>query len=84
MTQILSHKDRHLLVSILGMLGSSQDGERAAAAQKATELLTRLHLTWDELIIVSQLSGSGFRNDDNPYKKHKITPMVYPNFDITS
>ena len=66
-----------MLVAILGMLGSIHDGERAAAGLKVTELLTRLHLTWDNLIVANE--NTRFIGE-NAYG-HTITPMHYPSFD---
>src|SRR4051812_18279276 len=41
---------RTRLVRLLGMLGSDFDGERAAAAAKADELVRDLGLTWDAVV----------------------------------
>jgi hypothetical protein len=38
------------LTKILGLLGSDHEGERAAAAIKAHELIQRLGLTWGDVI----------------------------------
>jgi hypothetical protein len=51
------------LAKILGMLGSSHDGERAAAALKAHEMVRAAGLTWRDVIMPSpsiapQLEGS--------------------------
>lgn len=46
----LHRADRDRLAKIAGMLGSAHEGERAAAALKATELLQSLGLTWPEVI----------------------------------
>jgi hypothetical protein len=46
----LTRADRERLAKIAGMLGSAHDGERAAAALKATKLLSGLGLNWPELI----------------------------------
>lgn len=43
------HRDR--LVKYLGLTGSSFDGERAAAALKAHELMQELKLSWDDVIV---------------------------------
>jgi hypothetical protein len=40
------------LAKICGMLGAAHDGERAAAAAKADELVRSLGLTWREVIAV--------------------------------
>jgi hypothetical protein len=42
--------DRKRLIAILGMLGSDQAGERAAAGLKAEELRKKLDLSWDQII----------------------------------
>jgi hypothetical protein len=42
--------DHDKLVKILGMLGSSHDGEVLAAARKAEEERKRLNTSWDQLI----------------------------------
>jgi hypothetical protein len=42
---------RELLVKALGMLGSDQVVERAAAALTAERLRVELHKTWNELIV---------------------------------
>ena len=38
------------LAKVAGLLGSSHDGERSAAAYRATEILRELGLTWRELV----------------------------------
>ena len=42
--------DADRLVKILGLLGSSFDGERAAAALKASQFLRERNLTWPDII----------------------------------
>jgi hypothetical protein len=42
--------DRKRLIAILGMLGSDQPGERAAAALKAEELRKKLDLSWEQIV----------------------------------
>src|SRR5258708_18734598 len=44
-------RTRELLVKVLGMLGSDQLGERAAAALIAERLRAKLGKTWNELIV---------------------------------
>lgn len=39
------------LAKICGMLGSAHDGERAAAALKASQLLGDLDISWNELVM---------------------------------
>jgi len=50
-TTMIPPADLKRLVHILGMLGSNFDGERAAAAKKADELVKRHRLTWEQVII---------------------------------
>ena len=45
---------RDLLVKALGMLGSDQVGERAAAALIAEKQRTKLGMTWDDLVVNDQ------------------------------
>ena len=47
---IFLQTQRDKLVRILGMLGSSFEGERASAALMASNLLKNLGLTWDEIV----------------------------------
>jgi hypothetical protein len=42
--------DRTRLIKLLGMTGSSHDGEIAVAARKANELLRTLRLSWADVI----------------------------------
>jgi hypothetical protein len=42
--------DTSRLVKLLGMLGSAHDGERAAAALKAHNLVAERRLTWSDVI----------------------------------
>jgi hypothetical protein len=46
------------LTKVLGMLGSAHDGERASAAQRASEILKELGLTWDEVVAPGKLPVS--------------------------
>jgi hypothetical protein len=46
----LTPADADKFARICGMLGSSHDGERAAAARKATEFLQARSMTWDDFI----------------------------------
>jgi len=48
----LSPANRDFLVKLCGMLGSEHDGERAAAALKASNFLRERTLTWNEVIQV--------------------------------
>lgn len=54
---------RELLVKGLGMLGSDQIGERAAAALVAEKQRVKLGMTWDELI-VEEHNDEDFDDDD--------------------
>ena len=47
---LLDPEIAHRLTKLLGMLGSSHDGERASAALKANELVLRHGLTWGDVI----------------------------------
>ena len=50
------------LAKLCGMLGSAHDGERAAAAMKATAMLQSLGMTWRELVEAAAMpSGSNSR-----------------------
>lgn len=46
--------NRELLIKALGMLGSDQVGERAAAALIAEKQRSKLGMTWDELVVNEQ------------------------------
>ena len=50
MSDLLPPADLRKLVGILGMLGSSHDGERASAGLLATRLLQERGLTWSHLL----------------------------------
>ncbi len=50
MTQLTDEQTKRL-VKLLGMLGSSYDGERANAASKANELIRSAGLTWEQYIL---------------------------------
>jgi hypothetical protein len=52
------------LVKLLGMCGSSHDGERAAAARKATELVHSLGCTWADVIGAPTTAASAHRSRD--------------------
>ena len=54
---------RDLLVKALGMLGSDQVGERAAAALMAERQRMKLGMTWNELIVNEQ-DEEDFDDDD--------------------
>ena len=47
---VFSPTEATLFAKICGLLGSSFDGERAAAAHKATEFLKARGLTWGEFV----------------------------------
>lgn len=42
--------DRGLFVKVCGRLGSDADGERAAAARKASQMLSNAGLTWADVL----------------------------------
>ncbi len=46
----MQRRDLTRLIRILGLLGSDQPGERAAAAMQAHKLVTSLGLSWSELL----------------------------------
>jgi hypothetical protein len=46
----ISTKERQRLAAILGMLGSDQAGERAAAGLQAEAFRQKHGLTWDEVV----------------------------------
>lgn len=43
--------DLDQFVKICGLLGSEHDGERAAAAHRAQDMLTKANLTWRDVIV---------------------------------
>jgi hypothetical protein len=55
---LMTPADRKRLIAILGMLGSDQPGERAAAGLKAEELRKKLDLSWEQII--------GEKSDEKP------------------
>jgi len=65
----LSSPDRAKLISVLGMLGSNFDGERAAAGLLASRMLREAGLSWADVIDTSALpppreaAPSGWRTD---------------------
>lgn len=55
------------LAKVCGMLGSAHAGERAAAALKATALLSEMGLTWNAFVSSKIiLSGNRSRQEDSP------------------
>jgi hypothetical protein len=48
--KLLDPRSAERLVKLLGMLGSNHDGERAAAAFKANELVREHGLVWSDVI----------------------------------
>lgn len=50
-TTKLTPDDRARLIRLLGMLGSSFDGERASAGLLASRMLLQHSLSWDDLIV---------------------------------
>lgn len=60
--------DRARLVKLLGLLGSDQDGERAAAAKAADELVKRHGMTWDGVVkLCAPAPTINTQSDPNPY-----------------
>ena len=49
----IDHEFRDRLVKLLGMLGSSGDGEVVNAARMAEDLRLKLKLTWPDLIVAA-------------------------------
>jgi hypothetical protein len=58
MSVLLPAPTRDKLAKVCGLLGSNHDGERAAAAHQATEILRRHGLTWAELILATPAEAS--------------------------
>jgi hypothetical protein len=56
--------DRDKLVKILRMFGSNHDGEVAAAARRAHQLVKSRSLDWDDLIIA--IGGGGRQEQARP------------------
>lgn len=46
----MTPKDRKKLVALLGMTGSSEDGEVANAGRMANQMVRELGLTWDDVV----------------------------------
>lgn len=46
----MTSADLDRLIKLCGMLGSSEEGERANAGKLASELLSRLGLTWVDVL----------------------------------
>ena len=49
-------EDREMLIKLLGLLGTDQDGECVNAARKVEKLRKKIGLTWDELIVPAEIS----------------------------
>jgi len=65
----VEQENAHRLAKLCGMLGSSHDGERAAAALKATEFLKAHNLTWHDFVV--RLAGtSGATKGDDRKPQH--------------
>lgn len=58
----LTPEERTRLIGILGLLGSSFDGERAAAGLLASRLLRDRGLTWTDLLGEGQPREAPYRN----------------------
>lgn len=57
---MLGAEDRDRLVKILGMTGSSHDGEALAALRKAQSIMERAHIGWKDLL-AGQAAGQAHR-----------------------
>src|SRR5262245_22603529 len=51
MTALLNPKAAERLVKLCGLLGSTHDGERAAAGKLADEFIKQLGLNWSDVIV---------------------------------
>ena len=71
MSQPFSHQR---LISILGMLGSAHDGERAAAAQAATKMVRDAGLTWDRIIQAPIGAYAGAPDGPIPFNGRMLEP----------
>jgi hypothetical protein len=58
MTAILDPQTADRLAKLLGLLGSAHDGERAAAGAKADALVRERGLTWRQVIVPQNGSGT--------------------------
>lgn len=66
MTALLDPRMAEKLARICGMFGSAHDGERAAAARKADQLVRAHGLTWNDVVCANKYSAradySSFRD----------------------
>jgi hypothetical protein len=65
----LSPAERDFFVKLCGMLGSDQDGERAAAAAKASNFLRQRTLTWSD-VVQTRAAERSLQNADRQAAKH--------------
>jgi len=70
--------DRDKLVKILRMFSSSHDGEVAAAARRAHELVRSRSLDWDDLIIPIKAASSGQQQRRQEYSWSPPPPPPPP------
>jgi hypothetical protein len=47
----MAENSREMLVKLLGRLGSDNDNERAVAGRVAWEMIRKLNLSWDDVIV---------------------------------
>jgi hypothetical protein len=59
----MAENAREKLVKLLGRLGSDNDNERAVAGRIAWEMIRKLNLQWDD-VIVSKFSEKGNKKPD--------------------
>lgn len=75
--------DLRKLAIVCGRLGSEFDGERAVAAQMATDILRRAGMTWADLFAMvddepAPARQSYYRSDPKPSPKPKPKPKPQP------
>lgn len=68
---VLSEDDVTRLVKLLGMMGSTHDGEVRNAAQLAQRLVASLGLTWEDV----------FAGNGGGYSEEKVAQLVKDSFD---
>jgi len=72
---------RKRLALICGMFGSHHDGERAAAASKAHDIILRLGVTWDQILVFPEGKAemAEIRRTARTLLKH---PDLFSDFEI--
>ena len=65
---VFSPAEAALFAKICGLLGSSFDGERAAAAHKATEFLKARGLSWGEFVHLAMGQASHGGRTNRPWR----------------